>query len=230
MPPSWHSTRDDRHDDRRYSLLNAAELLWVQERQRATARLLVSLGWLDRQQGAAAWKWAAAAAATCWSSSGLGSDLKICKASNCCRQAPSALEASCPRRWRSLAVMPPGQQAPRSPPRARTSCFSPPSFRRCSMTRFSSGWRIRCGDGCGRAVACCGTTSRSTTPATRTCVASPRAAFASCFLKAGCERSVCTLAPPVARAVTRLHPTLYTVLNTCVWLRTHVLAWVEKPG
>jgi SAM-dependent methyltransferase len=38
-----------------------------------------------------------------------------------------------------------------------------------------------------------------------------------------------TLAPPVARAVTRLHPTLYTVLNSIIWLRTHVLVWVEKP-
>jgi SAM-dependent methyltransferase len=38
-----------------------------------------------------------------------------------------------------------------------------------------------------------------------------------------------TLAPPLARAVTRLHPTLYTALNLCVWLRTHVLVWVEKP-
>ena len=38
-----------------------------------------------------------------------------------------------------------------------------------------------------------------------------------------------TLAPPVARAVTRLHPMLYPVLNTCVWLRTHVLVWIDKP-
>jgi SAM-dependent methyltransferase len=38
-----------------------------------------------------------------------------------------------------------------------------------------------------------------------------------------------TLAPPVARAVTRLHPALYDIFNTCVWLRTHVLVWVEKP-
>ncbi len=38
-----------------------------------------------------------------------------------------------------------------------------------------------------------------------------------------------TLAPPVARAVTRLHPTLYAVLNSVIWLRTHVLVWVEKP-
>ncbi len=39
-----------------------------------------------------------------------------------------------------------------------------------------------------------------------------------------------TLAPPIARAVTRLHPSLYTLLNTLVPLRTHVLAWIEKPA
>ena len=38
-----------------------------------------------------------------------------------------------------------------------------------------------------------------------------------------------TLAPPIARTVTKVHPVLYTVLNSCVWLRTHVLAWIEKP-
>jgi hypothetical protein len=38
-----------------------------------------------------------------------------------------------------------------------------------------------------------------------------------------------TLAPPVARAVTRLHPSLYTVLNTIPLLRTHLLAWIGKP-
>jgi SAM-dependent methyltransferase len=37
-----------------------------------------------------------------------------------------------------------------------------------------------------------------------------------------------TLAPPIARAVTRLHPALYAALNTCIWLRTHVLVWVQK--
>ena len=38
-----------------------------------------------------------------------------------------------------------------------------------------------------------------------------------------------TLAPPLARAVTRLHPALYTVFNTIPLLRTHVLAWIAKP-
>jgi SAM-dependent methyltransferase len=38
-----------------------------------------------------------------------------------------------------------------------------------------------------------------------------------------------TLAPPIARAVCRLHPGAYTVFNTIPWLRTHVLALIEKP-
>jgi SAM-dependent methyltransferase len=38
-----------------------------------------------------------------------------------------------------------------------------------------------------------------------------------------------TLAPPLARAVTRLHPGLYTLFNAIPLLRTHVLAWIAKP-
>jgi SAM-dependent methyltransferase len=37
-----------------------------------------------------------------------------------------------------------------------------------------------------------------------------------------------TLAPPIARQVCRLHPSLYTVFNTIPLLRTHLLAWITK--
>ena len=37
-----------------------------------------------------------------------------------------------------------------------------------------------------------------------------------------------TLAPPIARAVTRVHPALYTLFNAMPPLRTHVLAWIAK--
>jgi len=37
-----------------------------------------------------------------------------------------------------------------------------------------------------------------------------------------------TLAPPIARAVCRVHPALYTLLNTLPPLRTHVLCWLAK--
>lgn len=39
-----------------------------------------------------------------------------------------------------------------------------------------------------------------------------------------------TLAPPLARAACRIHPSLYGVLNAVLWLRTHRLAWIEKPA
>jgi len=39
-----------------------------------------------------------------------------------------------------------------------------------------------------------------------------------------------TLAPPIARAVSRLHPSLYPVFNAFPLLRTHVLVWLQKPG
>jgi SAM-dependent methyltransferase len=37
-----------------------------------------------------------------------------------------------------------------------------------------------------------------------------------------------TLAPPLARAAVRLHPSLYHVLNAIPLLRTHVLCWIRK--
>jgi SAM-dependent methyltransferase len=38
-----------------------------------------------------------------------------------------------------------------------------------------------------------------------------------------------TLAPPLARLAAQMHPSLYTVFNTLPLLRTHLLAWIEKP-
>lgn len=38
-----------------------------------------------------------------------------------------------------------------------------------------------------------------------------------------------TLAPPIARRVCAIHPGLYNVFNTVPLLRTHVLAWIQKP-
>jgi SAM-dependent methyltransferase len=38
-----------------------------------------------------------------------------------------------------------------------------------------------------------------------------------------------TLAPPIARAVCRVHPALYTLFNSLPLLRTHRLLWLGKP-
>jgi SAM-dependent methyltransferase len=37
-----------------------------------------------------------------------------------------------------------------------------------------------------------------------------------------------TLAPPISRRVTRVHPFMYAVFNLFPLLRTHVLCWIEK--
>jgi SAM-dependent methyltransferase len=39
-----------------------------------------------------------------------------------------------------------------------------------------------------------------------------------------------TLAPPLARTVCQWHPAWYTVFNSLPMLRTHLLAWIEKPA
>lgn len=38
-----------------------------------------------------------------------------------------------------------------------------------------------------------------------------------------------TLAPPLSRFVTRIHPGLYGWFNLLPWLRTHRLCWLQKP-
>jgi len=38
-----------------------------------------------------------------------------------------------------------------------------------------------------------------------------------------------TLAPPLARMMCRVHPALYIAFSAVPLLRTHVLAWIEKP-
>ncbi|CAD5372626.1 Methyltransferase domain-containing protein [Rubrivivax sp. A210] len=46
--------------------------------------------------------------------------------------------------------------------------------------------------------------------------------------QASCRRV--TLAPPLARALGRWHPALIPLFNTLPFLRTHLLAWLAKPG
>ena len=57
----------------------------------------------------------------------------------------------------------------------------------------------------------------------------PLARVRALFPQGQVTASRVTLAPPIARAVTRLHPSLYTVFNTLPLLRTHVLCWIAKP-
>jgi ubiquinone/menaquinone biosynthesis C-methylase UbiE len=57
----------------------------------------------------------------------------------------------------------------------------------------------------------------------------PLARLRQLFPEGRLQHQRLTLAPPLARRVTRLHPSLYTVFNSLPLLRTHLLAWIDKP-
>jgi len=50
------------------------------------------------------------------------------------------------------------------------------------------------------------------------------------FPEATLELRRVTLAPPLARVLTNLHPSLYQVANFFPFLRTHLLCWLRKPS
>jgi ubiquinone/menaquinone biosynthesis C-methylase UbiE len=58
----------------------------------------------------------------------------------------------------------------------------------------------------------------------------PYARIKELFPDASITRQRVTLAPPISRLVTRMHPILYTIFNTAPFLRTHVLCWIKKKG
>lgn len=58
----------------------------------------------------------------------------------------------------------------------------------------------------------------------------PLARLRQLFPQARLDAVRVTLAPPLARALCRLHPGLYPLANALPPLRTHVLAWLGKPA
>ena len=58
----------------------------------------------------------------------------------------------------------------------------------------------------------------------------PAARIRALFPEARLESRRLTLAPPLARAVCRLHPGLYTLFNALPPLRTHLLCWLQKAA
>jgi SAM-dependent methyltransferase len=48
------------------------------------------------------------------------------------------------------------------------------------------------------------------------------------FPEAAIDMRRVTLAPPISRLITRIHPKAYIVLNVLPFLRTHLLCWIGK--
>ncbi len=58
----------------------------------------------------------------------------------------------------------------------------------------------------------------------------PLARVRALFPAASVSHRRITLAPPIARAVCRVHPALYTLCNALPPLRTHLLCWLAKSA
>lgn len=56
----------------------------------------------------------------------------------------------------------------------------------------------------------------------------PLARVRALFPEGDLARQRVTLAPPISRLVTRVHPALYSVLSAIPALRTHLLCWIGK--
>jgi ubiquinone/menaquinone biosynthesis C-methylase UbiE len=48
------------------------------------------------------------------------------------------------------------------------------------------------------------------------------------FPEASIKKWKITLAPPLSRVVTKIHPSFYNIFNLFPFLRTHILCWIQK--
>jgi SAM-dependent methyltransferase len=213
--------------DPRYSLLNPAALLAWQERQRAVLRLLRRLGHTDL-----------ATLDLLEVGSGTGSHLLDC-----------LLMGFAPERLAGIELLPERHAAARERLPAAVTLWQgdataiglAPASRDIVLqaTVFSSllddAFQQRLADAMWQAVRPGGgvlwydfTVDNPRNPDVR---GVPLARVKALFPQGRVRAERITLAPPIARVVTRVHPGLYGWFNAVAVLRTHVLAWVGKdPG
>jgi SAM-dependent methyltransferase len=67
-------------------------------------------------------------------------------------------------------------------------------------------------------------------PSNADVTAIPRRQLLELFPEARALTWKVTLAPPIARLVSRCHPGLYSLFNLFPFLRTHLVAWLVKPS
>ncbi|MCW7541787.1 class I SAM-dependent methyltransferase [Aquabacterium sp. A7-Y] len=212
--------------DPRYSLLNPAALLPAQERQRAIARLFARLGWQDLEQRhmlevgcGAGGNLLELLRLGCAPERLQGVELLEARAAEARRVLPAALQVHC---GDALAL---GERVAAGSQDVvyQATVFSSLLDDSFQAQLAQAMWRwVRPGGG---VLWYDFTWDNPRNPDVRGVgVARLRQLFPEG--RASVQRI--TLAPPLARALVRLHPGLYAVFNTLPWLRTHVLAWIEK--
>jgi len=211
--------------DPRYSLLNPAALLALQERQRAMLTLFKRLGWSDLSQ-----------LRLHEVGGGTGSNLIELLLMGFSPQNLSGVEllperhAAARERLPAAVQLAQGDALALTPPAASVDIV-------LQSTVFSSllddAFQHRLADTMWAAVKPGGgvlwydfTFNNPRNPDVR---GVPLARVRALFPQGRVQSQRITLAPPIARAVTRLHPSLYTLFNTVPLLRTHLLCWIAKP-
>ena len=211
--------------DPRYSLLNTAALLAQQERQRAVLALFARLGWNDLAQRALL-------------EVGCGSGTNLLE---------FLVAGFMPQHLRGIELLPErhAQARERLPNAvaltlgdATAAALPPASFDVVyQATVFSSllddAFQQRLADTMWQAVKPGGgvlwydfTVDNPRNPDVR---GVPLARVCALFPHGRLQSRRLTLAPPLARAAVRMHPSLYTLFNLVPALRTHVLCWIAKP-
>ena len=217
-----------RGDDRRYSLLVPAALLTIQERQRAIADLFASVGWVDLTG-------LRLLEVGCGSGGNLLEFLRF----GFKPEHLQGIELLTERAEQARRTLPASVRITLGDAASATASFIPEASQDIvyQATVFSSlldnEFQQRLADTMWRWVRPGGgilwydfTVNNPRNPDVR---GVPVARIRELFPHGKMRVRRLTLAPPVARAVTRLHSALYAALNTCPWLRTHVLAWIVKP-
>jgi len=211
--------------DPRYSLLNPAALLALQERQRAMLALFKRLGWSDLSQ-----------LKLHEVGSGTGSNLIELMLMGFAPENLSGVEllperhAAARERLPAAVQLAQGDALVLTPPAASVDIV-------LQSTVFSSllddAFQQRLADTMWAAVKPGGgvlwydfTFNNPRNPDVR---GVPLARVRQLFPHAHVQARRVTLAPPLARALVLVHPGLYAVANVLPLLRTHVLAWVGKP-
>jgi SAM-dependent methyltransferase len=222
-----YARRDERRDADRYSLLNDAAMLIMQERHREVARLLARLGWFHLD-----------VIRVLEVGCGGGSNLLDLLRLGCVPEHLSGIELLPGSVERARRVLPaavhifPGDAVALSdaiPAESQDIVYQATVFSSLLDDRFQQQmadvmWRwVRPGGGI---LWYDFVFSNPRNPDVR---GVPVARIRRLFPHGQVRTRRITLAPPLARAATAVHPALYPVLNVCPFLRTHVLAWVAKP-
>jgi SAM-dependent methyltransferase len=210
--------------DPRYSLFNASALAALQERQRAMLALFKRLGWTDLSQRS-----------LLEIGCGTGSNLVECLLMGFLPQHLAGVELLPERHAAARERLPAAvrlTQGDATVAGTASQCFDIVLQATVFSSLLDDAFQQRLADTMWAAVKPGGGVLwydfTVDNPRNRDVRGVPVARVRALFPHGRVQARRITLAPPVARAVSRIHPALYTWFNAVPVLRTHVLCWIAK--